>query len=230
MRKEMKILAALFVLITGTIFIGCEESSQPEEQKIPYMVLNVGDIREAVYFDGNDTIMVEKMNFVGKIKRTDGLELFKNANGIDTSYYYLSNEYFIASDKNKNIDTGYFKVNPYREQKLACLYPSEGISWQAILGDTSSLKFKAYYVGEKQTPCGVFKDVYVLKTSVLDIYYAPKVGWIGSKYAGATKEILATYIKVGGVEYGKPSTKKLSKRNILDVGNKNIYYMLGLRK
>jgi hypothetical protein len=84
------------------------------------------------------------------------------------------------------------------------LYPQPGDAWRSTIGDSASLFFTASFIGDKTTPCGTFHNVYAFSSKIGDIFYVPKVGWIGTKVAGDSLEYLASYLKVNGVEFGKP--------------------------
>ena len=200
-------------------FISCSSNSTESEESTDYMSLAVGDIRE--YFD-TGIEEYQTWEIKGKIKRSDGLDVFVGewSSSIDTftwsSYYAISDNYFISTELEKTNNS----ENPYHEQRLAKINPKDGDRWVHTLGvaDSEKVYFSAKYIGNHSTLAEEFKDVFVFTLSdVLTIYDAKYYGNVGnSSPLDNTFTISLNYAKISGKEIGNyvsfNQQKQLSKK------------------
>lgn len=201
---KMKQLMFISIAAVMGIFFACSHPSEVVPAATPYMNMHIGDVRQILIPIGNDTSL-QTYEVTGLTQRGDGQQLYSWVINGDSTYplfYYLGSEYFISSLVNKTTDSSAVRVNPYEEQKLAKLFPQPGDTWASFPGNSKSLTFTARYVGDKTTLCGIFHNVYAFKADIIEEYYAPNVGWIGSLLLSDSTFCSAKYLKVNGVEYG----------------------------
>lgn len=231
-------LTFIIASLSSFIFFSCSNSFEPEESRA-YMQLNVGDLRQIILAQDSSTIL---MKITGTGKRTDGLKIYfcEHIDGTSDTAAYISNYalkdgYFISTELDTVRDIGLFiKDNPYREQRLAKLYPMHGESWNHTKGDSSNGKFSAQYTEKMLVPAGEFKDVFQFHLdNFMTIFYAKGVGYIAT-YSKDNTKYMATYLKINGKEYGMlyppknydPLQKELNK----SIGNSNrIFDIFGNR-
>lgn len=173
----------------------------------PYVSLQTGDERQFVLTTDSSTLLYR---ITGTTKRSDSTLVFRSewVYGTDTavnvSYYFIRDGYFIATDLDTT-EQGHSAVpgNPFREQKLAKLYPANGDRWKSINGDTSSIYFTASFTDSTQTFAGRFSNCVCYSAGdILKIYYAKGVGHIASHFNQGEGKYLASYIKTGGKVIG----------------------------
>lgn len=215
----MKTNTLLLLFLLFVLIVGCKNSStEPEDSKKNYMIINDGDIRQ-YFFEMDSSYM--NWEFKGKVKRPDGINcnvglwslMFFDEIYIDTSYYFIKDGYFIATKVKPNIDN---KENLFEEQKLMKLEPKEGDSWVQINGDEESPIITVNFINEKITNLKKFVDLY--KTSLhnqdLTTFYAKGYGHIGTDM-GFGMETLVSYMKINGEELGKYNQlKKTSSKKV----------------
>lgn len=200
------ILTWFIAAISFFIFYTCSDSTSPTTvSNNAYMVLNVGDERQVIYTQDSSTIL---MKIIGTTKRSDGLDVFigKQISGTsDTSlfesYYALTDSFYIATELKIGSS---INENPFREQRLAKLYPLDGDTWLHTQGDYSTPIMRAKFIGTKTVPAGIFNDVYGFHLdNLMTLYYARGVGYIGTKVEQDSNYFVTTYMKIGGRVYGK---------------------------
>jgi hypothetical protein len=172
--------------------------------------MNVGDVRQIVFLSDS---MTELRKIVRTVKRKDGLDVFAEELTVgtarpDTLYYLIRDGFFMATE----LDSGSNPVNPFREQRLARINPTNGENWKHTLGYTDTTYFYTKYIGEQQALCGTFPNVYgfiltntyngILDT-IMTIFYAPNVGYIGTDIDKDFRhEVSTSYVKVGDQVFG----------------------------
>lgn len=208
-----------FILFIPVLFIAvflnsCTESTEPEnDDQTPYMMLNVGDARQYYRIENNDTLTVF-WEITGTARRSDDSKVFigKWQYGTDTSsgisYYMIKDGYFVATELEPVEGPFEIKSNPYREQRLAKVYPKAGDSWVHTPGDAEPDTFRAVYAGKISTSCGEFQRVYRFRLKeTMNILYAPGFGHIGAESQavsdGYKTDVSLCYIKVNGQVRGK---------------------------
>ncbi len=230
--------ATLLAFISIVIF-GCSKS--PVSSGLPvsnYMPLNEGDIRQFVFHSDSSTSLWRTL---GKTKRKDGYDVFiiertSGTENPDTSYFCLRDGYFTSTLLDTTNYLGLRSENPFFEQRLARLNPTNGEQWDNIIGLSDSTYFIAAHFEQKTAICGNFPDVYgftlaYYSNGALDTivtpFYAPNIGLIGSDIdKNLQPDLSASYLKIGNIELGKlwpaknptqPSTnsKQDQRKNIL---------------
>jgi len=205
----------LISVLISVLLCACSKSSVSSEAAASsYMLLNVGDVRQLVYQNDSSTV---RWNIVGTTKRKDGTDVFigqyiPGTEPPDTAYYFLRDGYFLSTLLDTSANWGYNPTNPYWEQKLARLYPTNGEQWHIIVGENDSTSFVAAHFQEKKVLCGNFLDVYGftytyysngMLDTMLTPFYAPNIGFIGTDInRDLQPDVSASYLKVGGREMG----------------------------
>jgi hypothetical protein len=178
-----------------------------------YVPFDVGDVRQIIVVQDSSTIL---MSVIGKEFRSDGVSVFcmewkYGTSSIERYYYLITDEYYLGTELDTTSRTDVdIRINPFAEQRLAKLYPSDG----EIFIHTPGSQFGDYWITTKdssiETFCGVFNDVYRFtlidnwsSSPILSTYYAKGVGYIGTASAALTQpEFLASYVKVGNNTIG----------------------------
>lgn len=226
----------LFLFIILTSLSGCTSTAEPEEiiDRIPYMSLNVGDIREYYYSDGNSYITWE---VVDKTIRTDNhevftiIESFQSAIGIlyAVSYLFIWDDYLIRSelDSTDNVE------NPFNEERLAKLYPEDGDYFLGNKGapDSTKIYMEVTLSDSISTHAGKFYRIAQYhqtessNSSEMTIYYAEYYGHLGAniKNENGEGDVLLNYIKLNQEEIGAFVPLDTSLNRILI--NKNDFKM-----
>jgi hypothetical protein len=167
-------------------------------------------MRQLVYSVDSSTIL---MKVPYPSKRQDGTDIFAiewtyGTQEPDTSFYLIKDGFFMATEVKAVSDS----TNPFREQRLAKVNPTDGESWKHTLGNLDSTFFTAKYLKERHTYCGTFSDVFafVLTNSnagttdtILTTFYAKNIGYVGTDVnKDLYPDIQASYIKVGNQQFG----------------------------
>jgi hypothetical protein len=202
-----KIFFLLSILI-GCTLLSCSESTTPNDSSPSYVPLNVGDERQLLFTTDSSTVYY---TVKAQLNRSDGLKIFEYNwyYGTDTIpgilYYALKDGYFIATLLDTLRDSTYYLPdNPFREQRLAKLYPKDGDAWLNIPGDSSATYFVAKNIGSQRTPAGLFYNCFSFTLDdIVSINYAKGIGHISSIVLPDSNGFLSTYLKVGGKVYGK---------------------------
>jgi hypothetical protein len=213
------------ILIIGLIY-SCSDSVEPDNTDVPYVSLNINDERQFIYLRDSSTVLYKVKEHA---VRSDGFPvyLFEWRRGTDSatySYYAIKDGFFISTQIDTVRDSiNYLVQNPFREQRLAKLFPAEGDTWIKIIGENPPSYFIANYFSHKNTPAADFKDVFGFIDNSITVFYAKGIGHIASTLMQDSVEILATYIKVNGKIYGEkipprdPILKKITTiENILE--------------
>ena len=208
----IKSYQAIFVLLFSVIIISCSSSTEPELSESD-LYFHIGDISQ--YY--NETYDIyEQKTIIGKTERSDKQEVYMieskseliDTTFIDTSYVFIRNGYYYSTRLEKNVDPVYKDVSPYFEFKLYKVDLQNGDSWVAIEGVPDSIKivYSADYIGNYETPAGVFENVYsvhsyikTLKDSV-KIYVSKEYGGLGTKSSISNTQLV--YIKKQNTELG----------------------------
>lgn len=206
------LMSFVFLLIPS-----CSDPAEGLPDDPPYVSLHVGDERQLVWTSDSSTVL---LTITGTTKRSDSTVVYRGEwfYGTDTvtliSHYLIKDGFFVATELDSTGGEGYPPLpgNPYREQRLAKLYPTNGERWISITGDSLSLQFTASAAGSKKTFAGPFMQCYSFTLgSFLHVYYAKGVGHIASDFGDSTSRYLAIYIKTGKKVYGsKFPAKSLS--------------------
>lgn len=207
------------------LIIGCKSNStEPESNKTNYMLINDGDMRQ-YFFEMDNSYM--NWEFKGKVKRPDGVIcyrglwslMFGDEIFVDTSYYFIRDGFFIATQITPNLDN---KDNLFEEQKLMKIAPKEGDTWVQIKGDEESPVIKVVYQNQKETPIKIFTDIFStsLHNQDLKTFYAKGFGHIGTDM-GFGMETLVSYIKINGEVSGKYNQLKKTTSTKLNIELKN---------
>ena len=208
------------------LFLACESTTETETP-VPYVSLNVGDVRQ--YYSESDS-SYSKISIIGETHRTDGQKVFISEYVSDSTnlrfYNFIRDGYMYSTQLDSNSHGWNLEDNPYVEQRLAKVFPSEGDKWVQIDGDTPLTYFAASFHGEKSTQAKVFSDVftYILEKTVIE-YYANGFGHIGITRLDGSYPKFVNYIKVNGKEYGEYVPQdQLPKRTALKVEAKKEKY------
>jgi hypothetical protein len=211
MKYKKEIMLSSFLLFS--LFLACTELVGPTFLNPPFVSLTIGDERQFIDKADSSTVLYIVKE---KIQRSDGLDvyIFEWYSGTDTnswkSYYAIKDGFFIATELEIVSDSNYYlPTNPYREQRLAKLYPEDGEIWQSIPGDSTSSYFSAKSIGKQTTPAGTFDNSFSFTLdNLLSVNYSKGIGHISSIVLSDSSGILSTYIKVNGKIYGTKFPKK----------------------
>ncbi len=213
----MKNHLILFVVPFLIILFSCDKfmTGMAENQYMSdiYMPLNVGDIRQMVWVEDSSTVL---WTITGKALRKDGIPVYcmewKTGTSFTETYYYLNKDgYFLATELDTTRITSIDpKINPFGEQRLAKLRPTDGEQFLHTPGDSDI----TYWITQREEPvqtlCGLFEDVYSFTLVVsleqswlLQTYYARGYGYLGtSGFFSDSLDYMVTFIKVGDVTKG----------------------------
>lgn len=217
----MKTILVLTSIISALIlFASCESLSPTESTEyIPYMQLNIGDIRQ--YYDEPEGLYLQ-MKIIDTTRRADGRKVFIFEQSIilpdgiyrGTSYDFLNNEYFFQTE----LDTvSANEINPFSEQKIAELFPRNGDTFllNDSAPDSDKVFFKVNIIDSLATYCQTFKEVaeYEIEYAKINndisriskIYYSKYFGHVGTIFENKNgfAKVLVTYMKIGGKEIGE---------------------------
>lgn len=211
------LVVSLFILLllffVSSVFTSCSDSVEPIAENLPYMSLKIGDERQIVFANDSSTIFYRVND---SANRSDGMIVFSYAwyYGTDTtpniSYYGIKDGFFIATELDTVKDSSNFiPSNPFREQRLAKLFPSNGDTWQSIVGDSLSGYFIASDIGAHQTFASTFNNCFSYKfCDFLSVIYSKGIGHIASIYLPDSSAYLSSYIKVNNKIYGSKMPPK----------------------
>lgn len=199
-----------FTLVSLVLLLipSCSDPAEGIPDDPPYVSLNIGDERQLVWTSDSSTVL---LTITGTIKRSDSTVVYRGEwfYGTDTnlmiSHYMIKDGFFIATELDSTGVEGFPPLpgNPYREQRLAKLYPTDGEYWSSISGDSLSLWFIASDAGMRKTFAGTFMRCYSFSLGgFIQVYYAKGVGQIASEMGGTTNRYLASYVKTGNKIYG----------------------------
>ena len=210
-------------IILGIVFMGCKKTpSEVNPIEDNYMSLHVGDIRQFYLTKSTDTSFA-LWKITGKTLRSDGQEVFISEwfiNNLDSSRMYYTHEfirggYYYATGMDS---TSGYPGNPYLEEKLAPVNPSDGETFIQIAGvnnpDTSQDYNTVKDLGEFDTPAGKFENVYNIigirgaSSIQVNTYYAKNWGYLGIEYINPHSDSsnlssIVNYMKINGQEIGK---------------------------
>jgi len=188
------------------LIYSCSDSVEPENTDVPYVSLNINDERQFIYLRDSSTVLYKVKEHA---QRSDGLSvyLFEWHRGTDPAtynYYAIKDGFFISTQIDTVRDSiNYLVENPFREQRLAELFPAEGDTWIKIIGENPPSYFVANYFSHKNTPASDFQNVFGFSDNSSTAFYAKGIGHIASTLVQDSVEILATFIKVNGKIYGE---------------------------
>lgn len=231
--KFTKILTLIYSLLL--LFAACSDSVEPEIISLPYMSLTIGDERQFFFTTDSSTILYIVKE---KLQRSDGYGVYTYEwySGKDTipsiRYYAIKDGFFIATELDTVRDsTNYVPGNPFREQRLAKLYPEDGETWQNIPGDSTALYFVAKNIGTQKTPAGIFHNSFSFTLdNFLSVNYSKGIGHIASILLADSTAFLSTYLKVNNKIYGTKIPAKdpiYPNTNFKNNYNKLFYHLLG---
>ncbi|RPI72978.1 MAG: hypothetical protein EHM47_07050 [Ignavibacteriales bacterium] len=229
--KNILILLILFLIFN--LFISCTDPVGPGVPGIPFVSLTVGDERQFMFNTDSSTILY-KVKY--EVLRSDGLQVFvyEWLYGEDSiprlDYYALKDGFFIATELDTVRGTiSYLPDNPFREQRIAKLYPQEGEVWQSIIGDSTSLFFTAKNIGVQKTPAGLFNNCYgFVLDNALSVNYAKGIGHVSSIFLSDNTGYVSTYIKVKSTTYGTkvPPKSPFIRGKNTDTNSINLFSLL----
>jgi len=208
-----KKLTLIYSLILISLFTTCSDSVEPEIPNLPYMSLAVGDERQFIFTTDSSTVFYLVKD---KLLRSDGLDVYSYEwyYGRDTvpmlGYYSIKDGFFIATALDTVRDSiNYIPSNPFREQRLAKLYPKDGDFWQNIVGDSTALYFVAKNIGTQKTPAGIFHNSFSFTLdNFLSVNYSKGIGHIASIVLPDSTAVLSSYLKVNHIVYGNKMPPK----------------------
>ena len=197
----------LFIVGLG----GCSIPNGPTEQlQSLYTPMNVGDVWQYINIADSSTLLVE---VVDTLKRIDGLKVFQ-INSITGNWMpritfdAIKDGYYIRT----LLDSTQNTINPFNEERIAKGYPSNGETWQDVLGDPQSSYTTAILYRSKRTILRTFPNVFAFfshnKSNLnniygITVYYAENIGYIGTEFNNNGQLGLSlTYAKVGNNIYG----------------------------
>ena len=218
-----------------TLSIDCSNSVEPEILNLPFVSLTIGDERQFLFTTDSSTILYMVTE---KLVRSDGFEVFTYEwyYGKDTipvlGYYAIKDGFFIATELDTVRDSIYYLPNnPFREQRLAKLYPENGDIWRSIPGDSTTPFFIAKNIGTQTTPAGVFNNSFSFTfNNFLSVNYSKGIGHISSILLTDSSGILSTYLKVNQRIYGEkipPKDPVYSKDYFIKGTKKLLNFLLG---
>ena len=225
MDNKSKLFFFFSIFLLFGLFISCSDSVGPNFYNLPFVSLSVGDERQFIFTTDSSTVTYAVKN---ELFRSDGLKTFVYEwyYGTDTiprlDYYAIKDGFFISTELDTVKDTLFFLPdNPFGEQRLAKLYPTDGDTWDNIVGDSSSTYFVAKSIGLQKTPAGLFYNCFSFTLdNILSVNYSEGIGHISSILLGDSTGVLSNYIKVNGKIYGNKIPPKdpifpgtITKRN-----------------
>ena len=206
---RMKIL--IFALCLSVVYCDKDSSTNPSADYDSYTPLHSGDVTQLISVRDSSTVLLE----IGEqVKRSDGLTVFLQTLSVgnrsnDTSYVYTDGEFLIDTNLDTIIQDSVLKsVNPFWEQRLAKSFPHENDTWLHTIGATDSTYFIAHKVQTINTLWAVMDGfAFDLHDStggrMISIYYAERLGWIGTtSYTVDTVQYICSYKKIGSKECG----------------------------
>jgi hypothetical protein len=214
MDSKMKIFMNLNTLfLFAYLFVGCDKNIIGPENLVPYMSINVGDIRQ--YYVAPDNFYIQ-WEVIDKTFRTDSIETFSViesyifSNGIfkATTHYFIRDGYLIKT----NIDSSLTSANTFNEERLARIYPSDGENFLINIGasDTNKLFMNVKIIDSLETNIITFNKIAEYEQiknnnpTGFKSFYAQKYGHIGSIINNGNYEgkILLNYLKTNQYELG----------------------------
>lgn len=216
----MKVCYNFLLLVFVIIINSCSHTTEPFNpiDRIPYMSLNIGDLRQ--YHSEQENIYIQ-WEIIDTAYRRDGVKVFIAEESIlvqsailkAINYYFIKNEYFIQTE----IDTIYSPTinmeNPYLEQRLSKIYPNQDDYFLRTNGvaDSEKVFFRVNFIDSLVTPAKSFQNVAQYEQidsdslNNISVYYAPEFGHIGAliRNKNGFSKVLLTYIKIGEVEVGE---------------------------
>ena len=213
----MRVNMIILFFIIPLIFLNCDNfmSGTPSNPfyNSTYMSLDVGDVRQIISVQDSATLL---WTIFGTTQRKDGVSVFcmewkSGTTSIDTQYYLIKDGYFLGTDLDTTTRTDLdIRVNPFNEQRLAKIHPSEGNVFVHTIGESDSMYLYSHREESVKTFCGLFDDVYSFSIfgnlesmQMLRTYYARGVGYIGT--AGFYSSDIAfsvSYIKLRNITMG----------------------------
>lgn len=203
-------------MLLSFFIVNCSTDTEPIiDKKKPFFSLHIGDIRQ--YFDNKE--LYGQIKITDTLRRADGKKVFEFeesyliSNDIfkGTNYYFIEDNFFkeTSLDTIKNPDLNL--DNPFNEQKLAQLYPQDGVTFLRNYGasDSTKLYFHIKLLDTLKTKYKVFNDIAkyeVISPSLKGAsYYAFGYGHIGSTLINGndTLNLFITYLKVNDKEIGE---------------------------
>ncbi len=206
-------------LITFTINISLTTCSTNINQpiitnQVPYVVLNVGDIKQ---YKSDVSDLLVHHEIMGTVFRSDGQKvyaileiLFFNKIGYyDTLYAFIKDDFFTLTQLD-TVDSN--NINPFSEERVAKVHPKDNDRFLFSNTETDSLKkyFTVKMIDSLVTPAKTFYNVAVYKKTGVNyvnhssVYYAPQIGHIGITLYNDqdTANILLSYAKMDKNEIG----------------------------
>ncbi|MCC7004603.1 hypothetical protein IT397_01660 [Candidatus Nomurabacteria bacterium] len=210
----------IFLNIISLSFFSCESLIEPlkTEEPMPYMQLNVGDIRQ--YYDDPEGFYIQ-WEIVDTTRRIDGQKVFVSEESILTqsaiffskNYYFINSEYFIQTELDSLNYPKNYENNPFYERKLAKIFPKKSDVFLINDGSTDFDKafFKIKFIDSLYAYCKTFREVAEYEkidndtVRSISTYYTKYFGHIGAVLGNQNgiATIYAIYIKVGDKEVGE---------------------------
>jgi hypothetical protein len=226
---RMKILFLDLLLLV----IHCDKDSptNPSADHDSYTPLHSGDVTQLISVRDSSTVLLE---IGGQVKRSDGLTVFEQlltsgTDPADTSYTYTDGEFLIDTNLEPvNQNSELISVNPFQEQRLAKSFPHENDTWSHTVGDSDSMVFVARKEEKIHTLWddieGFAFDLYdSTGVRMMSIYYAKRLGWIGTATSQFRTDLyICSYKKIGSKEWGELRPAKNADGWVLAKKGQNI--------
>ncbi|MBN1300580.1 MAG: hypothetical protein JW995_05140 [Melioribacteraceae bacterium] len=219
MNKNVK--SIIFVLPALVIFLhSCYHSTEPEqpEPKIPYMSLNIGDIRQ--YYD-IATGQYSQVEVINTTNRVDGQEVYvvenityyANVKWIGYTYHFIRDNYFWQTYLDTVKEPTINSVNPFLESKIINTYDNGNEYFLRTDGvaDSERVFHESKIIDSVETSLQTFYDVLEINqidpdtTNNRRMYYAKEYGLIETRmiYHNEIYILSPIYVKVKDKEIGQ---------------------------
>ena len=210
LKSVARSVLSMSLLLLGLSCTSPTNVTNVDEIEESYTPLKVGILKQYFFYSDSS---YQNSKIVGRATREDGQEtyiteinnsLVYNAT-IHSEYYFIKDGYLYATSLAKRN----MSENPYNESRIAKVSPKDKDSWRiyAYPRDSETTLFTAHYIGQMETPAGIFQDVFNYQfydkmiSDTANVYYAEGIGHIGTK--SKHQLFLMNYAKIGDKEYGK---------------------------
>lgn len=211
----------IIISLSAVIALSCSspnESNPAIDHNNSYTPLYNGIIKEYINYEDSLQVVSE---IVGNVIREDGQKLFiteykyfryKSDGEMSFNqyyfYHYLKEDLLIESSIIKSDD----KDNPFGDIVFEKSNPNEGESWNLYPNNSTKtdMNVSTIYIGEMETPAGIFQDVYCFQLidtvhfmdpDTMQFYNAKGIGNIARNISG--NKIFVNYVKTKDTEYGE---------------------------
>lgn len=221
-KMKANLLISIVIIVISASLLNCtspNDSSEPSfDQSESYIPLYKGIEKDYTIVEDSAQILTE---IVGNVIREDGQKLFiieekhiryKAGDEIDYHAYYRYNYVKDGFLYETNIIKQEDKSNPFSEIVFEKADPKNGEKWTLNPNKISETNYevKAEYIGDMETPAGVFQDVYCFQfidsmnfeyPDTFKSYNAKGIGNIARNMSGT--KMVVNYVKTKDAEYGE---------------------------